>query len=104
MNNPEILFGDSANVQLVKDYTGELWYSNINKKWVISYHVPGTYDTVLNYYTMNLPDKYKEQGISVSFSGKTIEMTNEQMESLQIPLFGGHSYYLIYLTNIIRSN
>ena len=87
------------------DYTGRLSYQECYKTWVIGYSHPGSIDRVDVYFPMNLPDEFKtnkEKAIDMSFSGKVIEMTNDDIKSLQIPLLGGHNYYFVYLTkNII---
>lgn len=85
------------------DYTGRLSYQECYKTWVIGYSHPGSIDRVDVYFPMNLPDEFKtnkEKAIDMSFSGKVIEMTNDDIKSLQIPIFGGHHYYFVYLTNI----
>ena len=86
------------------DYIGRLSYQECYKTWVIGYSHPGSIDRVDIYFPLNLPDEFKtnkEETINMSFSGKVIEMTNDDIKSLQIPLFGGHNYYFVYLTKII---
>lgn len=86
------------------DYTGRLSYQECYKTWVIGYHHPGSIDWVDIYFPMNLPDEFKinkEKAINMSFSGKVVEMTDDDIKSLQIPLFGGYHYYFVYLTKII---
>jgi hypothetical protein len=96
----EKILGDSLNYETTYDLTGRMWYSETNDQWVILYGVPGTIDECHCYYTLNLPDEFKENGIDVSFSGKVVEMTDEDIQSLQIVLLGGHHYYYVYLTKI----
>ena len=74
------LFEDSTQIIPENDYTGSLFYDS-RYGWYIQYSQP--IDRVDKYLPLNLPDEYKEEGI-VSFSGKAIKMTNEEMESLQI--------------------
>jgi len=88
------------------DYTGHLSYEEWLKTWVISYYHPGSIDWVDIYYPMNLPDELvmnKEEGVDVSFSGKVVKMTDEDIKTLQIPLLGGFKYYYVYLTRIKKT-
>lgn len=80
-------------------HTGVMCY-NQHGEWYISYYHPGTHDSVDNFYPLNLSDEYKQEGINVVFLGKVIEMTDEEIQSRQIPLIGGHRYYLVYLEEI----
>ena len=85
------------------DYTGRLHYEEWLNTWAISYYHPGSIDRVDIYYPMNLPDELrinKEERIDVSFSGKVIEMTDEDIKTQQIVLLGGYHYYYVYLTKI----
>ena len=85
------------------DYTGCLNYEQYTNLWAISYYLPGSIDWGDVYYPLNLPDEYKvkkEEGINVSFSGKIVEMTDDDIKSLKIPLMGGTHYYFVYLTKI----
>ena len=85
------------------DYTGRLYYAEYLKAWVISFYHSGSIDCVDVYYPLNLPDEFKAnkgEGINVSFSGKVIEMTDEDIKSLNIPLLGGEKYFFVYLTII----
>lgn len=85
------------------DYTGRLTYQERYKTWVIDYHHPGSIDGVDIYFPLNLPDEFKtnkEKAVNLSFSGKVIEMTDDDIESWQIILLGGHKYYYVYLTDI----
>ena len=88
------------------DYTGLLHYEECFKTWVISYYHPGSIDWVDIYYPINLPDELrinKEERVDVSFSGKVVEMTDEDIKAQQIPLFGGYKYYYVYLTKIEKA-
>ena len=89
------LFADSLNSVPENDYTGYLQYDN-RSGWYISHSQP--IDCVDIYYPLNLPNDLDEG--KVSFSGKVIKMTDEERESLHFQLYGGHSYYFIYLTKI----
>ena len=57
-----------------------------------------------NYYypLLDIPEKLKEEGIKVSFSGQYIRMTDEEVESLNIENNVGASFYFVYLTKIER--
>jgi hypothetical protein len=88
------------------DYTGRLRYEECFKTWVISYYHPGSIDGVDIYYPLNLPNELcinKEEGVDVSFSGKVIEMTDEDIKTQQIVLLGGYHYYYVYLTKIKKA-
>lgn len=88
------------------DYTGRLCYEECYKTWVICSYHPGSIDWVDIYYPMNLPDELKidkEERVDLYFSGKVVEMTNEDIKTQQIPLFGGHKYYYVYLTKVVRA-
>ena len=88
------------------DYTGRLHYAECFKTWVISYYHPGSIDGVDIYYPLNLPNELcinKEEGVDVSFSGKVIEMTDEDIKTQQIVLLGGYHYYYVYLTKIKKA-
>lgn len=85
------------------DYTGYLSYEGWLKTWAISYHYPGSIDWVDVYFPVNLPDVLKtnnEERVLLTFSGKVVEMTDEDIKTLQIPLWGGYRYYYVYLTKI----
>jgi hypothetical protein len=101
--DPEVIFGDSSNAQIRNGLTGHLRYNEYNNSWTISYCHPGTYDSVEEYYPLNLPAEFKtdkEGGMDVSFSGKIAEMTDKDIQTLRIILLGGHRYYFVYLTDI----
>jgi hypothetical protein len=84
------------------DYIGCVYHSSRNG-WYIVVGYPGTIDSQDNFYPLNLPNEFKKEGIMVSFSGKVVEMTDKERESLKIVLLGGHSYYFIYLTKIKKA-
>ena len=92
------LFEDSLKSVPEKDYTGHVFFDNHG--WYIVYSQP--IDCVDTFYPLNLPSEFKEEGAKVSFSGKVIEMTDEERESLHFVPLGGHKYYFIYLTKIER--
>lgn len=85
------------------DYTGYLSYEEWLKTWAISYHHPGSIDWVDVYFPVNLPDVLKtnnEERVLLTFSGKVVEMTDEDIKTLQIPLWGGYRFYYVYLTKM----
>ncbi|MBR5039139.1 MAG: hypothetical protein IKX65_10525 [Prevotella sp.] len=85
------------------DYTGYLSYEGWLKTWAISYHHPGSIDWVDVYFPVNLPDELKtnnEERVLITFSGKVVEMTDEDIKANHIILLGGHKYYFVYLTKI----
>lgn len=91
------LFEDSTQIIPENDYTGSLFYDS-RYGWYIQYSQP--IDRVDKYFPVNLPDEINEEG-TVSFSGRVVKMTKEEMESLQIPVpWSGETYYFIYLTKI----
>jgi len=104
MDNKLTLFEDGFRSIPEKDNnTGCLYYDKDRGAWFISYHHPGTYDSVDIYYVLNLPDEFKvnkEGRVNVSFSGKVVEMTDEERESLGMLLLGGYRYFFVYLTKI----
>ena len=104
MENKLQLFEDSLRSISEKDYNmGCLYYDKDHGGWYVSCHRPGTYDSVDIYYVLNLPDEFKvnkEGRVNVSFSGKVVEMTDEERESLGMWLLGGCCYFLVYLTKI----
>jgi hypothetical protein len=91
------LFEDSTQIIPENDYKGSLFYDT-RYGWYIQYSQP--IDRVDKYLPVNLPDEINEEG-TVSFSGRVVKMTKEEMESLQIPIpWSGETYYFIYLTKI----
>jgi hypothetical protein len=91
------LFEDSTQIIPENDYTGSLFYDS-RYGWYIQYSQP--IDRVDKYFPVNLPDEINKEG-TVSFSGRVVKMTKEEMESLQIPIpWSGETYYFIYLTKI----
>ena len=85
------------------DYTGCLCYEECFKTWVINVYHPGSIDWVDVFFPMNLPDELKvnkEERVDLHFSGKVVEMTDEDIKTQQIPLFGGYKYYYVYLTKV----
>ncbi len=91
------LFEDSTQIIPENDYTGSLFYDT-RYGWYIQYSQP--IDRVDKYFPVNLPDEINEEG-TVSFSGRVVKMTKEEMESLQISIpWSGETYYFIYLTKI----
>ena len=82
-----------------EDYTGEMCFDD-DRGWYIICGHSGTIDSGDILYPLNLPKEFEEEGTKVSFSGKVIEMTDEERESLHFVLMGGHKYYFVYLKNI----
>lgn len=102
MDNKLILFKDSLQSLPEYDYTGNVLYDNRNGFWYICHSQP--IDCVDTYLPLNLPDEYKKEGTKVAFSGKVVEMTDEERKSLFYEvLLGGHSYYFVYLTKIEKA-
>jgi hypothetical protein len=97
MDDKLSLFEDSLQSIPENDYIGYMHYDN-RCGWYIIYSQP--IDCVDTYYPLNLPDKFKEEEVKVLFSGKVVEMTDEERESLHFTLLGGHHYYFVYLTKI----
>ena len=98
VDNKLALFEDSLQSLPENDYTGYLRYE-LSHGWYIRQSKP--IDHVDTYYPLNLPEEFNEEGIKLSFSGRVVEMTDEERESLHFLLLGGHSYYFIYLKNNI---
>lgn len=98
------LFKDSLQSVPENDYTGVLYYDS-NYRWTII--PPGTfYDGPGIYHIpLNLPDDFKankEESKKVSYSGKVIKLSDEEIESLNLWRHdeGKESFYFVYLTNI----
>ena len=100
VDNKLALFEDSLQSLPENDYTGYLRYE-LSHGWYIRQSKP--IDQVDTYYPLNLPEEFNEEGIKLSFSGRVVEMTDEERESLHFLLLGGHSYYFVYLTKIEKA-
>ena len=102
MNQKRLLFEDSSQSIPEYDYTGNVYYDNRNGLWYICNSRPIDWNDY--YYPLNLPDEFKKEGTTVSFSGKVVEMTDEERKSLHYDVvLGGHSYFFVYLTKIEKS-
>ena len=101
LNEEELsLFEDSLHTISDVDYTTGYMIYDKRSGWYIKHSEP--IDRVDKYFPLNLPDEFKEEGI-VSFTGKAINMTDEERESLQIRIpWGGETCYFLYLTRIER--
>ena len=85
------------------DYSGYLDYVESLNTWAICYHYPGTIDQNDVYFPINLPDELKikkGERVYLTFSGKVVEMTDEDIKANHIMLLGGCKYYFVYLTKI----
>ena len=89
MDSKLLLFEDSLqSVQSVPecDYTGYLGYDDLYG-WSIIPGIPIDYASEY-YFPLNLPDElkiYKDTpGVKVSYSGKVIQLSDEEVESLDI--------------------
>ena len=91
-------FEDGLHAISDLDYTTGYMLYDKRSGWYIKHSEP--IDRVDKFFPLNLPDKFKEEGI-VLFSGKTIKMTDEERESLQIIIpWAGVTCYYIYLTKM----
>lgn len=87
--------GSGDVLKKAKNRVGTVLSNPADSTYIISYHEPGTYDSVDFGYVCNLPDNMKEAGIKVQFSG----------EYRKHPLpgsFGGSTNYYLKLTDISR--
>ena len=101
------LFEDSLQSSLQSipecDYTGYLGYDNLYG-WSIIPGIP--YDYASEYYfPLNLPDELKSYkdipGVKVAYSGKVIQLSDEEVESLDLFRYDGkEKFYFVYLTKI----
>ena len=97
------LFEDSLQYVPEEEYTGSLYY-DYHYGWTIV--PPGTYiDYGGAYYLpVNLPDEFKtnkEGSVKVSYTGKVIKMSDEEIEKANLWRYDGkESFYFVYLTNI----
>lgn len=100
------LFEDSIKNVPENDYTGALYYDS-HYGWCIN--LLGTYyDYACDYYIpVNLPDEFKAnkgESLKVSFSGKVIKLSDEEIESLQLWRYDGtESIYIVYITKIRKA-
>ena len=97
------LFEDSLHSDSsipANDYIGYMYY-DIRHGWYI--RLDSWCGNEPDYfYLLNIPEELKEEGVKVSFSGKYIRMTDEEVESLNIENNARASFYFIYLTKIER--
>lgn len=87
--------GSGEVLKKAKKRIGTVVSNPADSTYIISYHEPGTYDSVDFGYVCNLPDNMKEVGLKVEFSG----------EYRKHPLpgaFGGSTNYYLKLTDISR--
>jgi hypothetical protein len=87
--------GSGDVLKKAKNRVGTVLANPADSTYIISYHEPGTYDSVDFGYVCNLPDNMKEAGLKVEFSG----------EYRKHPLpgaFGGSTNYYLKLTEISR--
>ena len=97
-----LLFEDSLQSIPEIEGTGYLYYDS-HYGWTIV--PPGYIDyPAIYYFPLNLPDNYKaniKESIRVSYSGKVIKMSEEEIESSHLWRYGGtESFYYVYLTKI----
>ena len=91
------LFEDSLQSVPENDYTGHMLY-NQRHGWYIAHSQ--LIDHQDDYFPLNLPEEFKEPGVKVSFSGKVIKLTDEDLDSLQITPHANQFFYFVYLTKI----
>ena len=97
------LFEDSLKSVPDLDYSGYLYYVESRNTWLIIYSYPGSYDSSDIYWPINLPDELKikkGERVYLTFSGKVVEMTDEDLTANNIWLLGGDKHYYVYLTKI----
>lgn len=99
MNDKLSWFENSLQPIPEEDYTGQMYFDD-NHGWYIICGHSGTIDSTDIFYPLNLPKEFEEEGVKVSFSGKVVEMTDKERESLHFVLLGGYEYYFVYLTKI----
>ncbi|WP_439489918.1 hypothetical protein [Algoriphagus sp.] len=78
----------------VADETGTVWFDSQAQAFAIFSGIDGTYDGQNIGIVCNLPDNYKEEGVTVVFSGKYFENKNL---TPQIP---GQEYYDLELSKV----
>ena len=95
---------DRSIIRSIKDAKGHLYYNQNIEGWCISYDYPGSFDSVDEYFPLNILEEYevyKEGGANITFSGEIVNMTDDAREALlHTPPLGGYSYYFVYLTNV----
>lgn len=97
MDSKLSLFEDSLQSVSEYDYTGYMLY-NKRHGWYIAHSQ--LIDHQDDYFPLNLPEEFKEPGVKVSFSGKAVKLTDEELESLQITPHANQYFYFVYLTKI----
>ena len=97
MDSKLSLFEDSLQSVPENDYTGHMLY-NQRHGWYIAHSQ--LIDHQDDYFPLNLPEEFKEPGVKVSFSGKVIKLTDEDLDSLQITPHANQYFYFVYLTKI----
>jgi hypothetical protein len=96
------LFNDSLQSVPENDYTGFLYYDS-NYGWTIEPLNVIDY-SCWYYFPLNLPDEFKAnkgRGLKVSYSGKVVQLSEEEVESLHLWRYDGtEKFYFVYLTKI----
>lgn len=85
-------------IKSVSDMTGTVIYCEPLDCWYISYVVPNTIDSVLDFFPSSLDDSLKQENLKVQFSGDLYEVLNEDI--LAYFGLGGTELYSISLTFI----
>ena len=102
MDSKMTLFEDSLQSIPEYDYTGYLYYDN-HYGWSIIPGIPYDYSSIY-YFPVNLPEKlksYNDRRMRVSYSGKVIKLSDEEVKSLGLWKYDGkESFYFVYLTKI----
>ncbi len=81
-------------VKSVKDQKGFVWFEVQSKTYSVFVGIDGTYDCSDIGIPCNLPDKYKEEGLEILFSGKYYKCKEFS------PIIPGQTYYYLELTEI----
>ena len=96
------LFEDSLQAVPEYDYMGYLYYDN-HYGWSIIPGIPYDYSSIY-YFPVNLPEEmksYTDRRMRVTYSGKVIKMSDEELNSLDLWQYDGRErFYFVYLTGI----
>ncbi len=102
MNDKLKLFEDSTIAIPEYDYMGYLYYDN-HYGWSIISGIPYDHSSIY-YFPMNLPDElkpYKDRLMRVSYSGKVIKLSDEEVKLLDLWQYDGkESFYFVYLSKM----
>jgi cytochrome c-type biogenesis protein CcmE len=80
-------------VKTAKNKVGLVSYIQAENQYLVNFHEPGTYDSVDVGYTCNLPEKFRQEGLRVVFSGV--------YRKHPVPsILGGYTNYYLELTKI----